>query len=384
MHRWNPQQFRKDAKKQEVPPKVIENAISCAKITRSVNPRLPPLFSLRHLAHYTEVDYSLLRKAVARSGEEPYTTFKLKKNGKSTYRIICVPDTFLLKTQRWIARNILSYGTPHDSSVAYAKNCNIVDAASIHCGCRWLIKLDVTNFFESFSEIAAYRVFRSLGYQALISFEMARLCTRLGPTTKARSGNRWEVQANRTYKIAEYKNSRIGHLPQGAPTSPMLTNLALREFDENIRQIADGYGMYYTRYADDMFFSTRDHSFNREAGKKLISKLYGRMKEEGFRPNISKTRIHSPGARKLVLGLLVDGDTPKLTREFRSKVRMHLYYMNRTDIGPALHAKNRGFDSVMGLKNHVEGLINYAHQVQPKLGARWRAEFNKIAWGASV
>lgn len=384
MHHWNPQQFRKAAKEQGLALKVVENAISCAEITRSVDPRLPPLFSLRHLAHYADVDYSLLRKAVARSGDEPYTTFKLKKNSKSTYRIICVPDTYLLNTQRWIAQNILSLGTPHHSSVAYAKNCKIYDAASIHCECRWLIKLDVANFFESFSEIAAYRVFRSLGYQALISFEMARLCTRLGAHTRARSGNRWKIRRSYIYKIDDYKNWRIGHVPQGAPTSPMLTNLALRTFDKDIESIAGEYGMYYTRYADDMFLSTQEPNFNRDIAKRLISKLYKRMKEEGFRPNISKTRIHTPGARKLVLGLLVDGTKPKLTREFRSKIRMHLYYMKHEYIGPAVHAQKRGFYSVMGLKNHVEGLINYAYQVQPELGVRWRTEFNEIAWGPSV
>lgn len=384
MHHWNPQQFRKAAEDQGVDPIVVGNAISCAQLIRSVDPRLPPIFSLRHLAHYVDVDYSLLRKVVARNGAEPYTIFRLKKNGKSTYRIICAPDTYLLKTQRWIAQDILSVGTQHHSSVAYAKNCNIVDAARIHCGCRWLIKLDVANFFESFSEIAAYRVFRSLGYQALISFEMARLCTRLGSHTNTRSGKRWRVRQSHSYKINDYRNCRIGHVPQGAPTSPMLTNLALRSFDQDIENIAVDYGMYYTRYADDMFFSTKDISFNRNRGREIISKLYERMKTEGFRPNITKTRIQSPGARKIVLGLLVDGVAPKLTREFRSKTRMHLHYMRHKEIGPALHAQKRGFDSVMGLKNHVEGLISYANQVQPDLGARWRDEFNKIEWGASV
>ncbi|MDH5547694.1 MAG: reverse transcriptase family protein [Gammaproteobacteria bacterium] len=384
MHHWNPQQFRKAAEEEELDPKVLDNAVSNAEIIRTIDPRLPPVFSLRHLAHYAEVDYSLLRRTVERDGDEPYISFKLKKNGKSTFRIICAPDTFLLKTQRWIAQNILSVGAQHHSSVAYAKSCNIVDAASIHCGCRWLIKLDVANFFESFSEIAAYRVFRSFGYQALISFEMARLCTRLGGHTHARSGSRWYVRPNHNYKIDGYKNGRIGHIPQGAPTSPMLTNLALRDFDRDIESIAAEYGMYYTRYADDMFFSTKDQSFNREKGRNIIAKLYARMKAEGFRPNIAKTRMHSPGARKIVLGLLVDGVAPKLTREFRSKIRMHLHYLKHEKIGPALHAQKRGFDSVMGLKNHIEGLISYAHQVQPELGARWRDEFHKIEWGAYV
>ncbi len=384
MRHWNPQQFRKIANDQGLDPKVIENAVSTAEIIQAIDQRLPPVFSLRHLAHYVEVDYSLLRKSVARDGDEPYTTFKLKKNGKKHFRIICVPDNFLLKTQRWIAKNILSVGVQHHSSVAYAKGCKIVDAASLHCGCRWLIKLDVANFFESFSEIAVYRVFRSFGYQALISFEMARLCTRLGNYTHARSGSRWNVRHNHAYKIDDYTQWHIGHVPQGAPTSPMLTNLALREFDSDIESIAAEHGMDYTRYADDMFFSTKDSSFNREAGRNIISKLYARMKKEGFRPNITKTRIHSPGARKIVLGLLVDGDTPKLTREFRSKIRMHLYYLQHKNIGPAVHAQRRGFNSVMGLKNHIEGLISYAYQIQPELGTCWRNEFRKVTWGACI
>ena len=164
----------------------------------------------------------------------------------------------------------------------------------------------------------------------------------------------------------------------------MLTNLALREFDQDIESTAAGYGMYYTRYADDMFFSTKDLSFNRSRGREIIAKLYERMKKEGFRPNITKTRIYSPGSRKVVLGLLVDGVVPKLTREFRAKVRMHLFYLQHEEIGPVLHAQKRGFDSVMALKNHVAGLISYAHQIQPDLGARWRDEFNNIEWGASV
>lgn len=384
MDRWSPQHFKKSGLDNLVDPDILTNALKIAAQIKNAHPDLPPIFSLRHLAHLAGVDYNLLRMTVARAGGDPYTTFKLKKSDRKSYRIICAPENYLLNTQRWISKNILSLISPHESSVAYSKKCKIRSAASIHCECRWLIKLDITNFFESFSEIAVYRVFRSLGYQPLISFEMARICTRLGSLTRARSRNRWRSKDCRYNVIDAYNRSRIGHIPQGAPTSPMLTNLALRVFDKDLTQISNDFGLYYTRYADDMHFSTKDHIFNRKKCEDFISILYKRISSEGFSPNISKTRIYTPGARKIVLGLLVDGKIPKLTKEFRSNIRMHLHFLKHESVGPALHAQARGFDSVMGLRNHILGLINYAAQIQPELALEWMEEFNSIKWGPSI
>ncbi len=104
------------------------------------------------------------------------------------------------------------------------------------------------------------------------------------------------------------------------------------------------------------------------------------MGEVGLAPNITKTQIMPPGARKIVLGLLVDGEVPKLSREFRSKLRMHLYYLKHSDVGPVSHAENRGFESVFGLKNHIEGLIAYAGQIDPKYAALCNNQMEKINW----
>ena len=166
---WCPQQFRKDAQTKGVSQNIIDHAIENAEIVTSINSELPPIFSLRHLSHLTDVDYVLLRSVIERKDEEPYKVFRLNKRSKGKekrgFRMICIPDTFLMQTQKWIAKNILKYGQAHTSSFAYAKNNKIIDAARLHCECRWMIKLDVRNFFESFSEISAYRVFRSFGYQ---------------------------------------------------------------------------------------------------------------------------------------------------------------------------------------------------------------------------
>ena len=104
------------------------------------------------------------------------------------------------------------------------------------------------------------------------------------------------------------------------------------------------------------------------------------MVNHGLSPNQAKTQIIPPGARKIVLGLLVDGGSPRLTREFKSRLRMHLYYLNHSMIGPGKHAECRGFDSIIGLCAHVRGLIAHAQLVEPDYGEACLEEFNKIAW----
>ncbi len=381
---WCPQQFRKEAINKNINPVVIEHAILHAKLVSEVNSKLPPIFSLRHLSHLTNVDYPILRSIVMRKYLKPYKVFILKKREKGQqkrgYRVICIPDAPIMKVQRWIAKNILSCGITSPASFAYAKDSKIIDAAKLHCGCRWMLKLDVSNFFESFSEIAAYRVFRSLGYQPLISFELSRICTRLSDQTKRYNNKRWEVTKKNYSVINCYMNSRIGHLPQGAPTSPMLSNLAMKAFDSKILEIANQNDLFYTRYADDLCLSTADKNFNRAKAKTIINAIYKEMMIIGLTPNITKTQIIPPGARKIVLGLLVDGKDPKLSRSFRSKLRMHFYYLRHADIGPSMHAKNRGFDSVLGLKSHLQGLISYASQIDLDYASSCTEQMNAINW----
>ena len=86
--------------------------------------------------------------------------------------MICVPEPTLLIVQRWINQRILSHAKPHQASTAFAEGCSIKRAAERHCCARWLIKLDVANFFESISEVRVYRVFVGLGYQPLVSLEL--------------------------------------------------------------------------------------------------------------------------------------------------------------------------------------------------------------------
>lgn len=296
---------------------------------------------------------------------------KIKKRS-SGYRNICVPEPDLLKVQRWIDKFILSQVKASPYSYAFENGQSIVQCAEQHLGCKWLIKIDLRNFFESLSEIQVYRVFRDLGYQNLISFELARICTKLGTSTS----NVWKNKHEEG--IDAYKSSVIGHLPQGAPTSPKLANLIVRSLDHEIAVIADTYGLVYTRYADDLTFSTACPTFTREKGKEFIQKIFKLIPKHGLRHHPQKTQIVPPGARKVVLGLLVDGDKKvRLSKEFRSTIECHWYYC-RGDA--SRHAAKRGFSSIFGLMNHVNGLISFARQVDSQYVDKLQRKYGVPNW----
>ncbi|CAL4868268.1 hypothetical protein MMA231_02543 [Asticcacaulis sp. MM231] len=384
MSRWRSQLYKSEGLKKGIDPSILDNAIVTAEITLGSNPNLPPILTLRHLAHLTGIDYGFLRHVISRANENPYRVFRIGKrpayNGELRFRTIAIPDPRLMVVQRWINRQILQQLTVHDASVAYSSGDRLVDAAKIHCGCNWLIKLDVRNFFESINEIAVYNVFLQAGYQPLISFELTRLCTRLGGVSPLRSTKRWTRNLDAPAIITSYINGRMGHLPQGAPTSPMLANLAVKKFDRVVTAIAKRIGVTYTRYADDLTFSTKDRAFTGTQSRKLIGEVYAALGAFGLSPNITKAQVSPPGGRKVVLGLIVSGDTPKLKRDFKSNMRRHLHYLSDPLYGPASHAREREFTSIVGMRNHIQGLITFANQIEPDYGAACQLAFDKVIW----
>lgn len=389
MDNWRAQHYQATGRGRGIAPDVLRAAVQTGKLIVRVNPRLQPILTLRHLAYLTDCDYGYLRAVIGRGIENPYRVFTIHKrpgpSGRARFRTICAPDSQLLKVQRWLATNVLNHAASvvHSASKAFAPDCTLMKAAEPHCGARWLIKVDVLNFFESVSEIAAYRAFRNLGYQALVAFELARLCTRLGSFTLRRGHAQWlRKKAGFAYEISKYSHSmgRIGHLPQGAPTSPMLANIAMSAADTEFDALASANGMMYTRYADDLVFSTRDLGFTREVASGVVGRAYRILGKYGFSPNVAKTEIVPPRARKIVLGLLVDEASPRLPREFKEKMRMHLYYLRKDGVGPARHAAKRGFISVAGMRNVLYGLAAFAAQIEPAYGANIRQALDAVDW----
>ncbi|SFR18908.1 reverse transcriptase family protein [Poseidonocella sedimentorum] len=388
MEPWRSQHFKKFAISKGSDLATVDAAIAIGKALQVKSPNCQPIFSLKHLAYSADVKYKFLREVVERSTEDKYRVFKIHKRGipgqtSKRFRIICAPDPQLMKMQKWIARNILAHGRTHDASVAYQAGSNIVDAASLHCGCRWLIKLDIINFFESVTEQNVFRVFSDMGYQPLVAFELARICTRKGSATwrRNRAYKKWRTRNHIYTSIHAYSAVDIlGHLPQGAPTSPMLANLAMVDFDKSVEDVANSFGLTYTRYADDLTFSTKSDAFSREVAQKVISEVYKVIRRFSFEPNLTKTQVVPPGARRVVLGLLVDGPTPQLSKKFRNQLRRHLHHVSADWPGVVEHAEKNHFQSVFGLRNHIEGLIAFAHSVDPEYAKKAWEKFAKIDW----
>jgi len=228
---------------------MIASAESAAAAIKRVHPDLPVVLTLHHLAHLSGVSAQELQEVAFRK-VDAHRIFRVKKRGVSgvspapprRYRTICVPHPFLMQTQRWIAQNILNPIDPHAASFAFAPRRDLVKAAKRHVDSKWLLKMDVRHFFESISEQQVYRVFRSLGYGKLLSFQMARICTRLPDHRRmARAVPRGRGDAG-----LPYRRHDSGHLPQGAPTSPMLANLTMCTLDRRLSLLAQREGWTYT------------------------------------------------------------------------------------------------------------------------------------------
>lgn len=357
MELWPPHLYRSDGHIRGVPPSVVEAAIQQAHEAQKHN--VPPILSLKHLAWHTDTSYEHLRDVVGRRFD-PYRSFPISKRAGG-YRVVCVPEPELLRLQRWLQRFVLSSLTPHKTSYAYAAGCSPIDCARAHVGCKWLVKVDIQQFFESISEKEVYAVFRGLAYRPLVSFELSRLVTRVSESPHRYKKKRWMNEKTSRYKLSAYSDKRLGHLPQGAPTSPMLSNLVMMKFDERADLIAADEDAVYTRYSDDLVFSSGASDFTRARATRLIARVGQLLEDCQLNLNASKSRIEPPGARKAVLGLLVDGDRVRLTKEFRRSLECHVHYVTR--FGYATHAVERNFHSSFALFRHLCGLISYAHQV---------------------
>lgn len=335
--------------------------------------RLPVVFTLGHLAAITDVPFQFLHEVVSRT-LDPYRVFRSKKRSGG-YRQIAVPDYSMLRVQRWIHQNILSRVEVHPSSMAYMPGCRPYNNAQRHCGAKWLVKVDVVRFFESISERQVYYVFKELGYRPLMAFEFARLATRKTPYSKKYDNRRWRNEYPQ-YAIECYNDYEVGHLPQGAPTSPILANLACRELDLELARLASDFRCTYTRYADDIVFSS--NYLTRVDSIELIRRCSASLSKFGFKRNVQKTRIVPPGARKIVTGLLVNSLNPRLPRIFKDRIKCHLYFTSKH--GVAEHCKRRGFLSLLGFREHLIGLIRYAEEIEPDFGSKCREEFGRISW----
>jgi RNA-directed DNA polymerase len=324
---------------------------------------LPVIFTLRHLARITGVDYGVLRASVERKREVAnYRLFAIKKRAGGRRHIHAVGKE-LSVVQHFLNTELLQKLTPHSASFAFHSSGGIRACAAAHCGARWLFQYDLDNFFYSINEADVHEIFTKAGYRPLLAFELARLCT----TTRVprHFGRMLRKESSKTYQL--YQKGSMGVLPQGAPTSPMLSALAAYKLDIKLEEFADKYNLVYTRYADDITVSSAGELPRNLSIAEMHRAILGVIRKSGFEENDKKTRIARPGSRKVVLGLLVDGDRPRISKQTYKRIDRHIHACHK--YGFAAVADHEGFDSPLGFYHHLKGLVAFVKDVDLK---RWR------------
>jgi RNA-directed DNA polymerase len=158
----------------------------------------------------------------------------------------------------------------------------------------------------------------------------------------------------------------------------MLSNLAMRAFDRQVTEFCLDQGLAYTRYADDLIFSTSDPMFDRKSAESLVRSISDLILKYGLRPRATKTVIAPPGARKVVLGLVVNSARPTLSRELKGHIEAHVHHIVTKT--PVIHAQVRGFESVFAMQQYIEGMLNFAGQVDAKFANPLRERLRAVRW----
>jgi len=239
------------------------------KARELLDKNLPPLVKPEVLSFLFGISNRLIY-SMARSSEQYYRVYKVSKRRGGT-RQIEAPRRYLKLIQRWIHFHILRTHELPSTVTGFILGKNIFSNAEPHIPSKNLMVLDIKDFFPSICLKEVVKIFKSFGFPTKVSNLLAGLCT---------------------------FESR---LPQGAPTSPTLANLAFLPVDRALQDLAVSWGCMYTRYADDIAFS-RDIPFHRKDMKE-VSKI---VRQWGFHINYKKSRIIGSGGCQILAGLVVN------------------------------------------------------------------------------
>jgi RNA-directed DNA polymerase len=321
---------------------------------------LPPLGNAAELAAAMGISVGELRFLAfsrATSKVSHYVQFTIPKRSGGV-RLISAPLERLKRAQHWILEHLLTRPWVHDAAHGFRKDRSIVSNARPHVGAEVVINLDLKDFFPTVTYKRVKGLFRSLGYSESVATICALLCTEPREVMVDVDGERYHVAMTERF------------LPQGAPTSPAITNLLCRALDSRLSHIAEKLGYRYTRYADDLTFSGPRES---NPGR-LMRRIHWVVAHEGFTVHPDKTRVFRKARRQEVTGVVVN-ETCTISRDTLKKFRAALFQIEKD--GPAGKTWGNGPDVIAA----VEGFANYVAMVNPEKGlplqARARALVDK-------
>ena len=250
-----------------------------------------------------------------------------KDNGE--YRQLSVPDQLLKSIQSKINRVLLPLEPISPYATAYRLGGSTKNNASPHVGKAVILKLDIRHFFDRLIySVVKEKAFPAERYSEQNRILLAILCT------------------------------KDDGLPQGAPTSPMISNIIMRDFDYTVGQWCEEHGIAYTRYCDDMTFSG---DFSVEP---VICFVEMELRKLGLFLNEKKTKIVYSGQRQCVTGIVVN-EKESVPNEYKRIIRQEMYYCRK--YGAESHLRRQSLScSVEGYMQKLLGRINYVLSIEPQ------------------
>lgn len=258
-------------------------------IERMADRGLPPIFEPRHLSRLIGITERSLARIVHET-EDHYRSFSFPKR-RGGFRTISSPNPSLKAAQDWILEEILCAVPVHERAFGFVKGRSVVDNARAHLGSRVVLRIDLQDFFGSIKFKRILSFFSDLGYPPNVSYNLSRICT---------------------------LNDK---LPQGGSTSPALSNIVCRRFDEQISEYAVKEGLIYTRYADDISISGESVHISPHLDEvRKIALL------NDFSINEAKTLLSGSDRKVIITGVSISGGRASLprTQVRRVKADAHL------------------------------------------------------------
>jgi len=294
---------------------------------------MPMLENLEDLADHIHLSQKLLYR-LSKFNVKYYKAFDIPKKSGGVRNIAC-PSKEIKALQAWILRNILDNLTPSKEATGFRKRMGILTNAEKHKNNRYFICLDIENFFPSIPYAKVYQIFRTIGYNEFICHVLTSYCT---------------------------YNEKV---PQGGVTSPALSNLVCIHMDKRISGYVGKHNITYSRYADDMTFSSMNPS--RLIGiKKFVTKI---ISEEGFQLNENKTRYLGPRMKRKITGIIISDDKMGVGKAKKKRLRAKIFSLLFSNLPQADREK---------MKNHIQGWLSFLKDVDPKALSQLNSYYSKL------
>jgi retron-type reverse transcriptase len=302
-------------------------------------------------------------KNIKASGRSRYKTFEIpKKSGKT--RIINAPYSGLKIIQSCVNYVLEMLYEPNAAACGFVLGRSVTDGAKKHIGKNYVLNIDLKDFFDSIELHRVKAIFTLPPFNfsddakdgSSLPYILANLCCTQKDVT------RYDKEGN------PYICTRMV-TPQGAPTSPIITNLICRQLDRRLLGLAKRFKLSYSRYADDITFSTNNEKVFKDGSAFRIELKRIIEDNQGFRINEEKTRVQSKSYRQEVTGLVVNKKV-NVPQRYVKQIRMWLYLWEHYGYEYASNCFAKDYNADKGstkhgkcIENVIYGKLNYMKMV---------------------